>query len=452
MAPFNAAMQMALAQALRGAQPPQPPQADVNAALGLEDDPMATQRALADAVAGRAAASSIPPGPSVPDQSTGAPPQEVDFAGSVNDAMARQAAMAQALRGQRAAGNLGLLTGDRVLQRFGQAQLDQSQAGDPNSLRYLSLAQAQQRLQQQAAAEARQGRQGDARLGLAREQYGTQAALGWGNLSQRRTEHADEIELERLRAERRRQEQLEADVKALGGSIADAGVPEFFQRIDVAKGIFEKYPDDLPGFGKGGIIPDRALNTALTPQQATDARKLRMAIGQSLASYQKFITGAGASDAERENLNRITGLVQSGNEESVRLGAKMLEEAMASSVRARAAAHTPEAVEVYGRRVPRIGNILRVGATDALPKGADGLPTLDGPTALPRRGASAPEPTPSPAPGAKARPLNSEPFVFARPANPKPGGVYMFNPKGNAFWVPEKNVDAARKRGWKDVP
>lgn len=40
-----------------------------------------------------------------------------------DDARMQAAAMAQALRGQRAAGNLGLLTGDKVLSGFGQAQL-----------------------------------------------------------------------------------------------------------------------------------------------------------------------------------------------------------------------------------------------------------------------------------------------------------------------------------------
>lgn len=39
------------------------------------------------------------------------------------DARMQAAAMAQALRGQRAAGNLGVLTGDRVLSGFGQAQM-----------------------------------------------------------------------------------------------------------------------------------------------------------------------------------------------------------------------------------------------------------------------------------------------------------------------------------------
>lgn len=40
-----------------------------------------------------------------------------------DDVRMQAAAMAQALRGQRAAGNLGLLTGDRVLSGFGQAQI-----------------------------------------------------------------------------------------------------------------------------------------------------------------------------------------------------------------------------------------------------------------------------------------------------------------------------------------
>ena len=87
----------------------------------------------------------------------------------------------------------------------------------------------------------------------------------------------------------------------------------------------------------------------------------------------------------------------------------------------------------------RQGSPQRTTPSESMPTGADGNPTLDG-------GEQAPKPKAAP------RPLNTEPFVYTRPATPKPGGVYMFNPKGNAYWVPENNADAARARGWKDVP
>ncbi|AAK94391.1 virion structural protein [Myxococcus phage Mx8] len=175
MAPFNAAMQMALAQALRGAQPP-PPQADVNAALGFEDDPMATQRALADAVAGRTAASSIPPGPSVPglekqaalasalagggassvfDEILGG---DLDATPGLDDSQMQEQ---EAARGaQQAIGNLGLLTGDRVLSRFGASQIDQSDKSSPLNYRGESLRQGALRLA--LAAEEAKRRKGEA--------------------------------------------------------------------------------------------------------------------------------------------------------------------------------------------------------------------------------------------------------------------------------------------------
>lgn len=52
------------------------------------------------------------------------------LSGEDPSAQEKAAAMAQALRRQRAAGNLGLLTGDRVLSGFGQAQLQGAQAGE----------------------------------------------------------------------------------------------------------------------------------------------------------------------------------------------------------------------------------------------------------------------------------------------------------------------------------
>lgn len=192
MAP-SAAMQMALANLLRGAQPQQqtPPLGDVNAAVGalppipgLPDASggaaMSGQMALANALAGKTGEQAPVPVAPPPMGSAAAPPvagqpppaltvptnepepsEEPDFAQALSDALGAQREVSGDLKRQRAAGNLGLLTGDRVLTNFGRAQLEQAETGDPNSLRYLSLIQAQQRLKQQADAEKRRAGQVD---------------------------------------------------------------------------------------------------------------------------------------------------------------------------------------------------------------------------------------------------------------------------------------------------
>lgn len=79
----------------------------------------------------------------------------------------RQQALARALSRQRAAGNLGLLTGDRVLGGFGQAQLAQAGQGEAGLMRAQDQATDNRRqslqmalaAQAKAAAEKRQAEQ-----------------------------------------------------------------------------------------------------------------------------------------------------------------------------------------------------------------------------------------------------------------------------------------------------
>jgi hypothetical protein len=82
------------------------------------------------------------------------------------DARMQAAAMAQALRGQRAAGNLGLLTGDKVLSQFGQAQLQGASqqegmladAGQQRSSNVLRQALAAEEAKRQARLDAERER------------------------------------------------------------------------------------------------------------------------------------------------------------------------------------------------------------------------------------------------------------------------------------------------------
>ena len=190
---------MALANLLRGTQPQRvapgmgaemgPPPID-GALPGLPGmDGLSPQMALANALAGKSGEQSpipvAPPpmGPAATPPPAGQPPaaltapqnesepsEEMNFAQAMSDALESQRSVAGNLKRQRAVGNLGLLTGDRVLTNFGRAQLEQAETGDPNSLRYLSLVQAQQRLKQQADAEKRRAGQVDRKFEYEKEQ------------------------------------------------------------------------------------------------------------------------------------------------------------------------------------------------------------------------------------------------------------------------------------------
>lgn len=164
--------------------------------------------------------------------------------------------------------------------------------------------------------------------------------------------------------------------QSFGKEFVDSGAPEFYSQYQRAKAIADKYkPGELPGIGFfEGKVPDRFLTE--------DTIRFRQAIGQMLATYQKSITGAGASDTERENLARITGLVNSNDERAVRLGMDMLKEAMDNRVISIAAGYREDTVEDYAARAPNFpvrARQRRTTAQQGMPTGPDGNPTLDAP-------------------------------------------------------------------------
>jgi len=153
----------------------------------------------------------------------------------------------------------------------------------------------------------------------------------------------------------RQAERAEQQTRQFSETVGQSGAPNFYSQYQTAKGIMEDNPKDLPGFGvAAGRLPD-----ALTSQKGVD---LRQSIGQMLAEYRKGVTGAGMSDAERAEYNRITGLVESGSEQRVRQGVERLRQAMDSRLQASAGGYRPDVVEEYGRRVPAIGAALGRGA------------------------------------------------------------------------------------------
>lgn len=462
MAPLNAAAQMALANLLRGTQPQQvapgmgaemgPPPID-GALPGLPGmDGLSPQMALANALAGKSDEQSpipvAPPpmGPAATPPPAGQAPKPapdalngMDLSAILSGDLERQRERAASIGRQRAAGNLGLLTGDRVLSNFGQAQLNQAPPGDQNSLRYLDLLQKQQRLGQQADAEDRMREQGLARLGYTKEQIDLARQLGWGNLGFRQQAHADELEENRRKAERQRIKDIQDTQDRLRGEFIGNKVIKDTQESEANFMKVEAIAKDPNPANDIALI----MSVMKTYDPSSTVREGEFASAQNAAGVPDRISNAW------DKLQKGTFLTPKQRKEFVE-SARIYLDSQKKKAREIASGYEKTAREsgVDPRFVIPEGTIsgysVRAGAprttpSESMPTGADGNPTLDG-------GEQAPKPKAAP------RPLNTEPFVYTRPATPKPGGVYMFNPKGNAFWVPENNADAARARGWKDVP
>lgn len=266
---------------------------------------------------------------------------------SDDELTARQkaAAMAAALRKQQevaettgAFGGLGLLTGDNVLGGFGEAQMananrmlgrvgEQEQALRQVGQHRLERALRQKELEANRAFQAEQ-KELDRRIRAEElHQRGLDRDALFGAKRDERQSASDEKQLK----------ELSEDVDKLGG----AG---FYEREKRAREIMESNPKDLPGFGPvAGHLPDAMISD--------EGVELRQTVGQLLSEYRKGQTGAGMSDAERTEYGRITGLLQSGNEKSVRMGVDQLRRAMDSRIGARAAG-SPRAAEQYAARQP----------------------------------------------------------------------------------------------------
>lgn len=140
----------------------------------------------------------------------------------------RAAALAQALRRQRAAGGLGLLTGDPVLAGYGQSQLEEAQRAE------------------QLAGQARQQQvQGGLQRAMAQQEQGFKAgesekARGFEG-SQNALQRALQRELEGLRGERERTKAEAVKTEAAAKTTTDLrkemqGLPEYkaFNEVSVA--------------------------------------------------------------------------------------------------------------------------------------------------------------------------------------------------------------------------
>ncbi len=255
----------------------------------------------------------------------------------------QQPQAADFLRGQ---GNLGLMSGDKVLSNVAQAQLGQAQqlSGQAQEAKRFGLTQAIE-AQKRATDQQFQGEQRD----LDRE-------VRKDEMRQRGLDRALQREMMGLATSDKRQEKAAEtrakDVKELSEDVDKFGAPAFYQKAGEVSAIVNdpKYKDDLPGVGPvAGRLPDFMTSA--------DGVNLRQAAGQMLAEYRKGITGSGMSEGEKQEYSQITGLMNGGNEKAYVSGFERLRRAMDARVSGRAAG-TPGAAEEYATRQPWMKDAL----------------------------------------------------------------------------------------------
>lgn len=178
-------------------------------------------------------------------------------------------------------------------------------------------------------------------------QHAEMMGFRWENLSEQDKLAQMRLEEARVARETARiqhdQDTTDAAAQDLGKETVKLGIPEALGKLGDLKALLRKYPDDLPGIGwAAGMIPNRF--------EETDSKSLRMLIGQLGATYQKSMTGAGASDAERARYDEVTGLLKRGDSESIRLGVKMMEDDLRRKQAALEGAYKPSAVKSYKDR------------------------------------------------------------------------------------------------------
>lgn len=272
---------------------------------------------------------------------------------------------------------LGLLSGDPVQRDFGNSLLSE----DARNQRQELLAQRQELGQEGLALRKESLLRRAMDMEQARkDREARDAAQRKFQAEQNALSRASQERAAALSAGQRNAATTEAQTKEFGEEILKTGAPGFYERYDAATRILDRNKGDLPGFGRlEGRLPDDLISE--------EGRTLRQSIGQLLSEYRKGQTGAGMSDSERVEYGRITGLLQTGDEQSVRQGVEALKRAIDAKVRATAGGFRPEAVKTYAERVPRVGAAL------ALPKDASGQPTLE--TAPPATAPLAPSGAPA---------------------------------------------------------
>jgi hypothetical protein len=407
------------------------------------------------------------------------------------DARMQAAAMAQALRGQRAAGHLGLLTGDRVLSGFGQAQMQGADrqegmladAGQFRSSNVLKQALAAEEAKRQNRLDTERERHNRNMEGRPPSNVFLQGPGGQYFMGSTRGDgpvvpvvdptnnpvfspKADDIKT--------------AEEKA----IKDAEI----RNVDLEN----KYRTELQGlphikeYQMAGIGLDKVRNAAGRIQasigakmEPTPADDIALIFGYmktidptSVVRETEFATAqnaAGVPDRIRNMWNNAkngTRLTPEQRQEFISSAESQFQayESKANATfdgyrkLATDSGLDPDRIILGGTRINGAGPKQ---TTPALPAGKSSTrPTTTTRAPMPA-GELGGEPTQeagggvvTEAMGRGFRPLNVGLPPFA--VNPekmraRSGGIYMFNPDGAAFFVKDATIKTAREKGWKDA-
>lgn len=188
------------------------------------------------------------------------------------------------------------------------------------------------------------------RARLDREQRGKiwaeQRSLRWEEMDLDERELAERIAAREAAATAKETARVEDQSKEFGVKYAEGGFPEFKDQYAKAQQIFAKYPKGLPGVGiAAGRVPRRFTSE--------DGKMLRSVFGQMMLSYKKSVTGLGSSQKEDDAIRDATGLVQTGDDESMRMGVSILKDVMDAKENALQAGYKQEAVDAVVSRLNR---------------------------------------------------------------------------------------------------
>lgn len=188
-----------------------------------------------------------------------------------------------------------------------------------------------------------------------RDEKGREFDLRQKELAQRRREdsnrHEEAMDLKRevfnAQMDQKRSQQTDRDVQNLEKRIG-SDASDFATNIGDAEDVLSRYKDgSVPGVGPvRGHVPDFAVSP--------DGRKLRQALGQALAAYRHEVTGSGMSNQERQELNSISGLAQTGTDAQIRQAVDRLKHLQQARLTRTYAGFSPEAVQTYTQRNPSL--------------------------------------------------------------------------------------------------
>lgn len=202
----------------------------------------------------------------------------------------------------------------------------------------------------------------DERARAGREQRGEiwaqQRGLKWAEMDLDERKLAESIAAREQAAADKKTARTEDQSKEFGVKYAESGFPEFKDQYDKAQSVFTKYPKSLPGVGiAAGRVPTRFTSA--------DGKVLRAVAGQMLLSYKKSVTGLGSSEKEDEAIRNATGLIQTGDDDSIRMGVSLLKDVMDAKEKALQAGYKQEAVDAVIARLPRPGKASATTPTPA---------------------------------------------------------------------------------------